>query len=475
MGFDQSQAVQAPTCFYDQPPCDGADVKTALSAISPLSASESRPRSRSCSAVAIPVKAKRKSCRGFRHCLTGLLGKGPDADEVSTLGTELGSAVCAVAVTRASNCVGFRTASGRTRSSPKPIIATPGAQRGGRGVKGSDRAGSPPAKKNLYRSWSSVSEPSTLHEDHCLLPSNGSLAAIGQEQVTLSSFRIRKEIGRGAFGKVYAVTHLESEKVYAAKVIDKKVAKTEKLLGYMETEQSLLSRLKHPYMVSMAYAFQTSDHLILVMQHCPGGSFQGLLKRNKCLKEPLARLYTAELLLAFIHLHNMKVVYRDLKPENVMLDELGHAMLIDFGLSKEGVTSLSGAKSQVGTPAFLAPEIVQKRPYGHTVDIYGLGVFLFNLLVGTPPFFHKSRAQMLKNIRESQLDLPAHVSAPAGAFIQETMRRNPSERPGAASTDGLCEHDFFAGLDWDAVLAREVTAPLPDTERAALEEAIANT
>merc|ERR1719329_750902 len=154
----------------------------------------------------------------------------------------------------------------------------------------------------------------------------------------------------------------------------------------------------------------------------------------------------AELLLAFIHLHAMKVVYRDLKPENVMLDESGHAMLIDFGLSKEGVGSLNGANSQVGTPAFLAPEIVLKRPYGHTVDIYGLGVLLYTLLVGKPPFFDKCRATMLKNIRESELDVPDHVSEPAATYMRDVMRRVPSERPGASGTEELREHMYFEGL-----------------------------
>lgn len=174
----------------------------------------------------------------------------------------------------------------------------------------------------------------------------------------------------------------------------------------------------------------------------------------------LARFHTAQVLSALCYLHGEKVIYRDLKPENVILDEQGNALLCDFGLVGDCAMGENGCKSFVGSPAFLAPEIIRRRPYGHSVDIYGLGVLLYTLLVGTPPFFCNARDQLMAKICKGELKIPSHVPKVAASFIRATMYRgDPMQRLGAEDTSLVKEHEFYDGMDWDALLRRELPVP----------------
>jgi len=200
------------------------------------------------------------------------------------------------------------------------------------------------------------------------------------------------------------------------------------------TERNVLAYVHHPYIVRLHYAFQTPSHLVLVLQYCPRGNLQQLILREQKLQESISQLYTAEILLALIHLHDRKTLFRDLKPENVVLDERNHAMLTDFGLSKEGVAGSRGTKSFCGSVAFLAPEILLRRGHGHTVDIYNLGVMLYNMLTGIPPFYDRDRETLYANIKHKRLEVPESVPRAASALIYATMDREPSRRLGAEHT-----------------------------------------
>jgi len=197
----------------------------------------------------------------------------------------------------------------------------------------------------------------------------------------------------------------------------------------------------------------------MVLEFCPNGNLQHLLDRERRLQEPLARLYTAELVLALGHLHERHIIFRDLKPENIVLDEARHCMLTDFGLSKEGVMGLHGARSFCGSVAFLAPEILQQRGHGHTVDIYGIGVLLFDMLTGQPPFYHPDKETLYTNIRHARLRFPPCVPLLASQLIETLMNRDPAMRLGAVCTYDLQNHPFFGPIDFAALLCREVQVP----------------
>jgi len=189
------------------------------------------------------------------------------------------------------------------------------------------------------------------------------------EQVGPDSFEKVGELGKGAFGDVVRVKHKSSGQDYAMKIMFKRKVLRGNLLKYAITERNLLSYLRHPYIVRLHYAFQTQCFLVMVMQLCPCGSLQQLIDQEERLDEVLARLYSAEILLALEHLHERRIVFRDLKPDNVVRDAEQHCLLTDFGLSKEEVERAHGGKSVCGSTAFLAPEILTRREHGHVVDI----------------------------------------------------------------------------------------------------------
>lgn len=158
------------------------------------------------------------------------------------------------------------------------------------------------------------------------------------------------------------------------------------------TERNVLSLTNHPFIVKMNFAFQTADKLFLILDYCPGGDLGELLQREKRLSEDRVRIYLAETILALEDLHRRDVIFRDLKPDNIVLDNEGHALLTDFGLSKEGVLEHStGAKSFCGSVAYLAPEMLKRCGHGKAVDWYLLGVVMYELLVGIPPYYANNR------------------------------------------------------------------------------------
>lgn len=281
----------------------------------------------------------------------------------------------------------------------------------------------------------------------------------GIKHVGPESFDILKMLGKGSFGEVYLVRCKETSELYAMKILLKNKVFTANILRYAQTERNVLTYLHHPYIVSMHHAFQTDTQLVLVLQYCSNGNLQDLVNRQKRLHEPLACLYSAEVLLALIHLHEREIVYRDLKPENVVLDDDGHALLTDFGLSKEGVAGLRGAKSFCGSIAFMAPEILQQAGHGHTVDVYGLGVLLYDMVVGMPPFYDSDRNVLFRNIKHAELHIPKNVPRKAASLIQVLLKREPKKRLGADQTANIKKHEFFGSIDFSKLFQREVALP----------------
>jgi len=282
---------------------------------------------------------------------------------------------------------------------------------------------------------------------------------VAVEKVGPESFQLLDRLGKGSFGEVFQVKHKQTDGVYAMKILLKSKIMSGNLLRYAVTERNVLSYITHPYMVSLHYAFQTRTYLVLVLHYCPGGNLQALIERERRLKGNLAQLYTAELLLALSYLHERQIVFRDLKPDNVVIDEVGHCMLTDFGLSKEGVTALHGTKSFCGSVAFLAPEILSRKGHTHTVDIYGLGVLLFDMLTGLPPFYHPQREKLYQNIKHAKLMVPSFVSKSSSSLIYDLMNREPTKRLGAIDTKDVMKHEYFSDMDFEALQRREVPVP----------------
>lgn len=249
-------------------------------------------------------------------------------------------------------------------------------------------------------------------------------------------------------------------KLYAMKVLSKPNVLKRKQVEHTKTERRVLGGTSHPFVNSLHCAFQTSGKLYLVLNYCAGGElFFHLQKRGKfTLKE--TRFYAAEICLALSYLHTTKkVVYRDLKPENILLDIEGHVQLCDFGLAKDGVESTSGgASSMCGTPEYLAPEMLDRKGHGTAVDWWSLGMVIYELLTGLPPWYTTDRKKLFQRIKLAPLTFPESVSSQAKSLISGMMNRDPKKRLGN-DIETLKSHSFFKGLDWDDVYNKRLEPP----------------
>ena len=282
-------------------------------------------------------------------------------------------------------------------------------------------------------------------------------------QVTYEDFIPICLIGKGSFGEVYYSKRRGTDEGYAMKVLRKDKIMGHNLSRYALTERNIMSTVRHPFIVSAHFAFQTAEKLVLILEYCPGSDLGYYLCREKRFSEDRARVYMCEILLALEELHRRDIIYRDLKPDNIVLDFQGHAKLTDFGLAREQVGRDTLARSFCGSVAYLAPEMLKRQGHGKALDWYLLGVLLYEMLVGSPPYFSCNRDVLYENIQKAKLRFPIYVSKQAQSLIRALMERSPEKRLGAglSESEEIKAHEFFQGVDWQAVYRRELRPPIP--------------
>jgi serum/glucocorticoid-regulated kinase 2 len=260
-------------------------------------------------------------------------------------------------------------------------------------------------------------------------------------------------------------------RIYAMKVLKKEMVLRRRQYEHTLAERRILQNISHPFIVSLHFAFQTEHKLYMVFDFFNGGELYHYLSDGGRFEEARARFYAAEIASALDYMHARGIVYRDLKPENLILDRDGHIRITDFGLSKEGVQG-DTITSICGTPEYLAPEILRKRPYGVAVDWWSLGTLLWEMIAGLPPFYDRNRQVMYRKILEAPLQPPAHMSAEALDLCSKMLVREPTQRLGYGGGAGIKAHPFFRGLDWSKLDRREV--PPPWTPRVSDEQDTSN-
>ena len=285
--------------------------------------------------------------------------------------------------------------------------------------------------------------------------------SLSMEKISPTNFICLAQLGKGSFGEVYLVKKLNTEEKYAMKVLSKDRIMSQNLLKYAIAERNVLSTSNHPFIVKLSYAFQTSSRLFLVIEYCPNGDLSKHLVFEKRFKEERAKFYLCEVLLALEDLHKRDIIFRDLKPDNVVLDKDGHCKLTDFGLSKEGVGRDIYAQSFCGSIAYLAPEMLKKKGHTKAVDWYLLGVLFYEMLVGVTPYFTTRKEEIFYNIEFGDLKIPNFVSKEAAELLLRLLERNPAKRLGGGGRDALeiKEHPYFKDVDWKKIYEKKIKPP----------------
>jgi tRNA A-37 threonylcarbamoyl transferase component Bud32 len=215
-----------------------------------------------------------------------------------------------------------------------------------------------------------------------------------EESLSVTDFDLLKVVGKGAFGKVMLVRKRANKgagQIYAMKVLKKSVISAKGQVEHTKSERSILCEIRHPFIVRLRFAFQSDDKLYLVTDYYNGGSLFYHLRKSRAFTEDRAKFYAAELLSALDHLHQQHIIYRDLKLENVLMDNVGHIALTDFGLSKQNIDITGGATTFCGTAEYIAPELLKGQKYGAAVDWWSFGILLFEMMHGRTPFYDKNR------------------------------------------------------------------------------------
>ncbi|KAI1209432.1 kinase-like domain-containing protein [Annulohypoxylon truncatum] len=278
-------------------------------------------------------------------------------------------------------------------------------------------------------------------------------------------FQILRLIGKGTFGQVYQVRKKDTGRIYAMKVLSKKVIVQKKEVAHTVGERNILVRTamsESPFIVGLKFSFQTQNDLFLVTDYMSGGELFWHLQKEGRFDEKRAKFYIAELILAIQHLHNNDIVYRDLKPENILLDANGHIALCDFGLSKANLTQNDTTNTFCGTTEYLAPEVLlDEAGYTKMVDFWSLGVLVFEMCCGWSPFYAEDTQQMYKNIAFGKVRFPRDTLSQEGRnFVKGLLNRNPKHRLGAIDdAEELKRHAFFADVDWDILSKKLITPP----------------
>lgn len=278
-------------------------------------------------------------------------------------------------------------------------------------------------------------------------------------------FEVLRLLGKGTFGQVFQVRKLDTDRIYAMKVLSKKVIVRKKEIAHTIGERNILVRTagaSSHFIVGLKFSFQTPTDLYLVTDYMSGGELFWHLQKEGRFSEERAKFYIAELVLSLEHLHDNGIVYRDLKPENILLDANGHIALCDFGLSKADLSTGDTTNTFCGTTEYLAPEVLlDEAGYTKMVDFWSLGVLIFEMCCGWSPFYADNTQQMYKNIAFGKVRFPKEVLSPEGrSFVKGLLNRNPRHRLGSQNdARELKAHPFFQDIDWEALKSKKMPPP----------------
>ncbi|KAI3385553.1 hypothetical protein SNEBB_008533 [Seison nebaliae] len=279
-----------------------------------------------------------------------------------------------------------------------------------------------------------------------------------RRDIKLTDFYLCKALGEGSFGKVILAYHRQTLRFYAIKVLSKKRIVKSRQIDHTLNERRLLNYVNHPFVVKINFTFKDNSNLYIALEYLSGGDLFHYLRKEVRFKEQKSRFYAAQVFLAFDYLHTRHIVYRDLKPENIMIDSDGYLKIVDFGFAKE----VQGRTwTLCGTPDYLAPEIIQNKPYNKAVDWWAFGILVWEMCQGEPPFSGSNHMELYENIVKCEPHYPSRFSSELKDLLKNIVIVDTTKRYGCLrrGSEDIRAHAWFKDVHWKTIYNRQEKAP----------------
>lgn len=311
--------------------------------------------------------------------------------------------------------------------------------------------------KTKADSGSAAAEPAGSSAGTRLIPIEHLKALCTGKSFTFKDFDLKATVGTGTFGRVRVVKIKGStdRTPLALKIMKKSEVIRLKQVEHVKAEVGILAQIIHPFIVNLLNTFQDDKRLFLLLEFVNGGELFSHLRKEGRLPDADAKFYAGEIVLAFAYLHSKNIIYRDLKPENLLIDCEGHMKITDFGFAK---VVEDRTWTLCGTPEYLAPEIIQSKGHGRAVDWWALGILIFEMLAGYPPFYDENPFGIYQKVLAGRIDFPKHLDVKAKDLIKRLLTHDRAKRFGCLKNgaEDIQRHKWYKGMDWDALLKREI-------------------
>ena len=278
------------------------------------------------------------------------------------------------------------------------------------------------------------------------------------KKVAIEDYTIKQTVGTGSFGRVKLIFHPKENKYYALKILKKIEIIKLKQVDHILSEITILNLIDHPFLVKMTGICQNERYLYIILEYVQGGELFTYLRTVQSLKNEDAVFFAGQVILMFEYLHSKNVVYRDLKPENLLIDSTGYLKLTDFGFAK---TIEERTYTLCGTPEYLAPEILLQKGHGKPVDWWCLGILVYEMLVGIDPFSDEEPMAVYQNILKGKVKFPSNFDKDAKSLVKHLLVADLGKRYGnlKGGVNDIKEHRWFNDFDWKKLLQKSLKPP----------------